>query len=121
MEGTALEPARFFAELEADTRALVQDLSDGWAPEEIASIRGDIDGGEWGLAIEQVAGAIVRLDKPLTRTLLAKIDSIARRTKMTRSRYLQTLHVRATQIGIDGGRLTAPVGPGASRSRSGSR
>lgn len=112
---------RFFAELEADTRALVRDLADGWTADEIASIRGDIDCGEWGLAIEQVAGAIVRLDKPLTGTLLARIDSIARRTKMTGSRYLQALHARANQLGIDGGRRALPVGPAALGNRSGSR
>jgi hypothetical protein len=47
---------RCFPALEADTKALLRDLGDGWTAREIESIRGDIEDGERGLAIEQVAG-----------------------------------------------------------------
>ena len=91
---------RFFAALEADTKALLRDLGDGWTAREIESIRGDIEGGEWGLAIEQVAGGIVRLNRPLTSELLARIDDLARCTNMTRSACLRQLHARARRLGV---------------------
>jgi len=91
---------QFFAALDRDTKALLRDLAQSWTEEEIASLRGDIECGEWGLAIEHVAGGIVRLNKPLTPDLLAKIDDLARRMNMTKSKYLRALHVRSKGLGI---------------------
>jgi hypothetical protein len=113
-----MQPPRFFAALEADAKELLRDLADGWTAEEIASIRGDIECGEWGLAVEQVAGGIVRLNRPLTGELLARIDNLARRTNMTTSVYLRQLHARARQLGIRRKRLPSAGGNAASRTRS---
>jgi len=109
----------YFAALEADTKALLRDLGDGWTAREIESIREDIEGGEWGLAIEQVAGGIVRLNRPLTAELLARIDDLARRTNMTKSAYLFQLHERARQLGIRRRRPPSAAGLAASRMGSG--
>jgi hypothetical protein len=93
------DPA-FFASLDHDIRTLVRDLTQGWTEEEIASVRADVGYGEWKLAIEQLAGGIVRLNKPLTPELLAKIDDLAHRMDMTKNRYLRALHARANKLGI---------------------
>jgi hypothetical protein len=91
---------KFFGTLERDTKALSRELTQGWLQEEIAAIRGDIEYREWGLALEHLAGAIVRLNKPLTPELLARIDDLARRMHMTRSTYWRALHAHARQLGI---------------------
>jgi hypothetical protein len=90
----------FFAGLDHDIEALLRDLAQGWTEDEIASVRADVGYGEWQLAIEQVAGGIVRLNKPLTPELLATIDDLAHRMNMTKNRYLRALHVRADSLGI---------------------
>jgi hypothetical protein len=92
---------QFFAKLEQDTKGLLCELATGWTEDELASVRADIGYGEWGLAIEQVVGAIVRLNKPLTADLLAKIDDLAARMNMTGSQHLRALHARAKRLGID--------------------
>jgi hypothetical protein len=90
----------FFAGLDDDIRTQLRVFAEGWSEDEFASVRADVGYGEWQLALEQVAGGIARLNKPLTPELLAKIDVLAQRMNMTKNRYLRALHVHADRLGI---------------------
>jgi hypothetical protein len=109
----------FFASLDHDIRTLLRDHAQGWTEDEIASVRADVGYGEWNLAIEQLAGGIVRLDKPLTPELLAKIDDLAHRMDMTRNSYLRALHGRADRLGIKRERTGVQAHRPATRTASG--
>jgi hypothetical protein len=109
----------FFARLDHDIRTLLRDLTQGWTEDEINSVRADVGYGEWKLAIEQLAGGIVRLNKPLTPELLAKIDDLAHRMNMTKNGYLRALHVRANRLGIKRQRTGLQVHRSATRTVSG--
>jgi hypothetical protein len=109
----------FFARLDHDISTLLRDLTQGWTDDEIASVRADIGYGEWELAIEQVAGGIVRLNKPLTPELLAKIDDLAHRMNMTKSRHLRALHAHANSQGIKRARPGLQARPSTTRAASG--
>jgi hypothetical protein len=98
---------RFFERLEKDERELLQKLREGWSEDEIAAVGADIDFGEWDLAIEQIAGAIVRLNKPLTPDLLTAIDDLAARLNLSGNEQLRALHARARRLGIERGRSVA--------------
>jgi hypothetical protein len=109
----------FFARLDHDIRTLLRDLTQGWTEDEIAAVRADVGYGEWQLAIEQLAGGIVRLNKPLTPELLAKIDDLAHRMNMTKNGYLRALHVRANRLGIKRERPGLQAHRSATRTASG--
>jgi hypothetical protein len=109
----------FFTRLDHDVRTLLRELTEGWTEEEIASVHSDVEYGEWKLAIEQVAGGIVRLNKPLTPELLAKIDDLAHRMNMTENRYLRALHGRANRLGIKRARTASQSHRSVTRTASG--
>lgn len=92
---------QFFAQLEKDAKGLLNELREGWTADEIASVRADIEYGEWDLAIEQIAGAIVRLNKPLTAKVLAKLDDLARRMNLKGSESVRALHDYAGRLGLE--------------------
>jgi hypothetical protein len=110
----------FFASLDHNIRTLLRDLTQGWTEDEIAAVRVDVGYGEWKLAIEQLAGGIVRLNKPLTPELLAKIDDLApHRINMTKNRYLRALHSRANRLGIKRERTALQTDRSVTRTASG--
>lgn len=96
-----LSDHEFVFAIERDINALLERLSATWTKDEIASVREDLGYGEWDIAVEQIAGVIVNLKKPLRSDVLLVLSDLEYRLNLQNSELMQALHARAIEIGVE--------------------
>lgn len=92
---------KFVFAIERDVEALLEDLSFSLTKEEIAYVREDLNYGEWDIAVEQIAGVIVNMGKPLTENIFTTLVDLECRLKLQNSKLMQALHIRAVELGVE--------------------